>query len=374
MIANCPKPVVQTSGGNTANLWQHLLRVYCVSKESAYKQSQGQCDCPSCAGGEPISGPHGFPGSWKDALVVARVEAQVSKVASLDESAQTRGQVLPSGQSCLFVPMSAAESQKVLAAFTRGVVIGHLRPQNMIADPGFMNFCNCLVAMAGGTKAWHGGIRCVARIIDADFAVMHEKLAARLKDRPAETGTLHWDVWTDLLERPWLIVYYFSLDVKTFQTISPTIGLINLAPWSGPEIGGLHASAPAATAIRSQWRVKIALGDTLPVWGTSDSAAPAVAVGSLLGLNQKRCLIHLAVIPRGRLLLPTENKSGPIAPKYLDAMEALRAWGKYYYKNAEHISQFQRDQKRSSSEGMLPKLDGSSKWQSSYPAIVSSRA
>ena len=366
MLANCPKPVVKSSGGNTADLWQHLVRAHCITKEAAFRQSAGQCDCPTCASGQPIAGPHAIPGDWKQALASARVDVQAGKAAALDQAAQTRAHVLPCGQTKLLVPMAAAESQKVLKAFTRDVVISHLRPQNMIADSGFQSFCNTLVAASGGSRFGHGGTRCVARIIASDFEAMKEKLVPLLRDQPPETATLHWDTWTDAIRRPWLIIYDFALDKKTFTTIIPTIGLVNLAPWSGSDIGGPHAAAPAATAIRSQWRVRLGLGEVLPVWGTSDSAAPAVATGSLLGLNQKRCLVHIAVIPRGRLLFPSDTRAGPRSPKHVDAMESLRSWGKHYYKNAEHISQFQRDQKRAQAEGKLPHLDSSSKWQSSY--------
>ena len=290
----------------------------------------------------------------------------MGKAAALDQSAKTRAQVLPGGQTKLLMPMTAGESQKVLEAFTRSVVIGHLRPQNMVQDSGFKSFCNTLVAASGGSRFWHAGTRCVARVIDADFEAMKQKLVPLLREQPPETATLHWDTWTDMIKRPWLIIYYWALDKKTFATISPTIGLVNLAPWSGAEIGGAHASAPAATAIRSQWRARLGLGDTLPIWGTSDSAAPAVATGRLLGLRVKRCLVHIIVIPRGRLLFPSDTVAGPPSQKHVDAMESLRAWGKHYYKNAEHIAQFQRDYKRAQTSGKLPYLDSSSKWQSSY--------
>ena len=102
---------------------------------------------------------------------------------------------------------------------------------------------------------------------------------------------------------------------------------------TGADFGGQHGPEVAVSTLRSAWK-DWELGDNAK-WGCSDSAPGAVKTSRLLKLSEKRCVVHVLIIPvtrtlkgkkpRGARQVPPSGYDNHPAPEYLRALESMRA-------------------------------------------------
>ena len=204
---------------------------------------------------------------------------------------------------------------------------------------------------------------------------MGEALGKELASVPRSGLTLHHDAWTDRFGRVWILgTVSWLAEIPATQVLELQVRAVafeQAARWASAEAGSQHCAGVAATALRSSWRL-LDLGE-LPAWATSDSANAAVAASRHLGCREKRCVVHLLLIPaqrtlhgkkpRGAVFVPESAYESHPAPDLLRAFEALRAVA-LWLGDADHAAAFRRLSRNAELEVVLPKLDASSKWES----------
>jgi hypothetical protein len=201
---------------------------------------------------------------------------------------------------------------------------------------------------------------------------------ARADSRPQRL-TVHHDAWTDRWDRVWILGNLWwlseSTDAQGAVWVFRVIGFCfaQAALRSGSELGSQHAPEVAANTLRAGWS-RFQLGPAA-AWACSDSAPGAVKTSRLMGMSEKRCVVHIIIIPitrtlkgkkpRGAALVPEGGYERHVSPTYLRAYERVRAVC-LWLRVPDHSMVFERVRKLAQFEdfkGPMPKVDGS-KWES----------
>ena len=214
-------------------------------------------------------------------------------------------------------------------------------------------------------------------MLNHDLESMTAALRAAAANIPVSEMVLRDDVWEDSeTKEHWAAAFveWINDDLQVKQWM---VAFELLEDWVSELTEGVHASATIATAIRSSWQTKLQVLPRqgvpprcpLPAWNFSDNAAPAVAVGKLLGAAPLRCKAHFPAIVARRILHAEQPKAGQRArphpyPQLLLPYEKMRDIGKYYYNHSDRQRLWTQEKKRQEVPSTHPHFDSHAKWGS----------
>ena len=216
------------------------------------------------------------------------------------------------------------------------VCVLDLRPHSLAEGPGFQRWLkkHDMLCEAKYVAKFNDHTD-VSKILAQHVKQMWPLAAAALKTIHPERRQSHQDCWTDVFKRHWIIGYESWLCPQTLRfqyllyAFKDTGTYVEQYFEKSKYSQGKHGATVQHRALSSAWREHI--GDVPRASkGVSDSCHTAVAVTHNLGQEERRCVIHIVVIPKRRLLSDpkewaSEGKTKePPLPLHFEAMQELR--------------------------------------------------
>ena len=365
LLRPCPADNI-IGGHGPSNAAAHLERHHRLTKDDMIRQFKLLCQC-GCEG-VPHEGEVKTTEELKDArrkLLVKRTQRRFGITAHA--RAQQEGLAAPPG---LMPPTRQAATT---ACFTRQVIVGDLRVSTLGEGDGFKEWVDIMAMKTQAKYKWRPATHQeVDQVMAADEPVIWHASHKLLASVHPERRQGHQDGWTDCFKRHWVLGYETFLCPTTVEFKRIVYCFQNCGKHVDPlSEQGKQTAAVQTRALESGWRQHI--GDLRRgTRGVSDSCNTAVAVTRLLGQTQRRCIVHIVVIPERRLLChpstyqqEDEKKDMPL-PVHFEAMEMMRKIALYYFRDAPHHRTYKKnkDVLQIVDANVVPPKPDTSKWES----------
>ena len=229
--------------------------------------------------------------------------------------------------------------------FAAQVCVSDLRPHTLAEGPGFQRWLakrDLLCEARFKPRANDSSM--VSQCLAQHEKAMWPLAAALLKSIDPCRRQSHQDCWTDVFKRHWIIGYESFLCPQTLRFLyllyafKDTGTYVELYYEKSKYSQGKYGATVQHRALDSAWRNHI--GDVPKARkGVSDSADTAVAVTRKLGQAERRCVIHIVVIPERRLLtdpkewLAEDKARAPPLPLHFEGVQDMRRLSLHYYRN-----------------------------------------